>query len=268
MFTGIIEEIGTVREIRRGARSSTLTIEGRIVFGDLKIGDSIAVNGVCLTVTSCMGGAGNAHSVGNVLGVGGAGNVGAVGGIGGSGGVGNACGVGGVGNVGARGACGTFTADVMRETLHRSSIGSLKAGSQVNLERALSATGRFGGHFVQGHIDGTGVIEKVKKDDNAIIYVIKTPDGVMRLIVEKGSIAVDGISLTVTTAATDYFGVSVIPHTAKSTTLSDKIAGDIVNLETDLIGKYVEKLLLHGQGRGTKLANGISREFLLSHGYD
>lgn len=193
MFTGIIEEVGAVQNVNRGRVSATLTINASKVTDGLKVGDSIAVNGVCLTVTSF--------------------------------------------------DSGSFRADVMHETLDRSSLGLLKPMSRVNLERAMAANGRFGGHIVSGHVDGTGKIADIRRDDSAIWYTIMTSSKLLLYIVEKGSITVDGISLTVARAALDRFQVSVIPHTAAMTTLKDKRSGDIVNLETDIIGKYVEKLL-------------------------
>ena len=201
MFTGIVEEKGCIRGIRPGAKSCILTIEGNVIFSDLRVGDSVAVNGVCLTATSVSG-----H---------------------------------------------LFTADVMRETLERSSLGALRTGSHVNLERAMAADGRFGGHIVSGHIDGTGTITGIEKDDNAIWYTIQAPPALMRYIVEKGSIAIDGISLTVAKITSSTFSVSIIPHTAKETILSEKKTGDVVNLENDVISKYVEKLLgLAPENRG------------------
>ena len=195
-----------------------LTIKGEVILNDLKLGDSVAVNGVCLTVS--------------------------------------------------KKSDNTFSADVMHETLNRSSIGGLKAGSRVNLERAVSASGRFGGHIVTGHIDGTGVLTAVEKDDNSVLYTIKAPDKIMKYIVEKGSIAIDGISLTVTTVTADSFGVSVIPHTAKSTVLSEKSSGDIVNLENDIIGKYVEKLMCYGNDAVPIIQHsGVTKEFLTKFGY-
>lgn len=193
MFTGIIEEVGRVQSVRKGGHSSALTIEARRILEDIHIGDSIAVNGVCLTATSFSQKA--------------------------------------------------FTADVMHETLSRSSLGSLRSGSPVNLERAMAAGGRFGGHIVSGHIDGTGVVTSIRRDDIALWYTIKAPDKIMRYIIEKGSIAIDGTSLTVAAVETDRFCVSVIPHTAENTALSRRGIGDTVNLENDCIGKYVEKLL-------------------------
>jgi riboflavin synthase len=215
MFTGIIEEKGTIQAIRRGSKSASITIQGSLIFDDVKLGDSVAVSGVCLTVAEL--------------------------------------------------TKDTFTADVMNETLKRSSIGELKNGSHVNLERAMPANGRFGGHIVSGHIDGTGTIAEIKKDDNAILYTIKTHDNVMKYIVEKGSIAIDGISLTVASTKADSFTVSIIPHTAKFTTLSEKNVGDTVNLENDVIGKYVEKLM--GYSQDDNHNSSITKEFLIKHGF-
>ena len=215
MFTGIVEEIGTIRAIRRGDHSSVLSIGARTVLSDLKIGDSVAVNGVCLTATSR--------------------------------------------------DSGGFTADVMHETLNRSSLGSLTAGSHVNLERAMAADGRFGGHFVSGHIDGTGTITALRRDDNAVWYTVAAPSALLRYIVEKGSVTIDGISLTVAAVGETWFSVSIIPHTAAVTILGEKRAGDTVNLENDIIGKYVEKLLKPQQTEQTQ--SKISLEFLTENGF-
>ncbi len=209
MFTGIIEEIGTVRNIKKGTRSASLTIECRKISDNLKLGDSVATNGVCLTVTNISG--------------------------------------------------SSFSADVMNETLSKSSLGSLNIGSRVNLERAMLANGRFGGHIVSGHIDGTGKIASIKKDDIAIWFTIKASTNIMQYIIEKGSITIDGISLTVAIVTPDSFSVSVIPHTAKETTLSEKNIGSLVNLENDIIGKYIEKF--------THSSNGITKEFLNINGF-
>ncbi len=154
----------------------------------------------------------------------------------------------------------TFTADVMRETLSRSLLGSLKVGSGVNLERAVMLGGRMGGHIVSGHIDGAGRITGIKSDDNAVLYTIEAGE-LARHIVEKGSVAVDGISLTVADVKGGGFTVSVIPHTAENTMLSRKKAGDAVNIETDCIAKYVEKIL------SAKNGGGITREFLAKYGF-
>ena len=193
MFTGIVEETGTVRAVKKGAKSCVLTIEGDIIFSDLKIGDSVCVNGVCLTAS---------HIDGK-----------------------------------------TFSADVMAETMRRSNLGTLMQGSRVNLERAMSAMGRFGGHIVSGHIDGTGIITSFRREDNAVWLTVSASGEIMRYIVMKGSIAIDGVSLTVAETFKDAFSVSLIPHTAKETILLSKKHGDKVNLECDIVGKYVEKLL-------------------------
>jgi riboflavin synthase len=202
MFTGIIEEIGKIKKISLAGKSGSLEIEANKVLEDTKIGDSIAVNGVCLTVTSI--------------------------------------------------EKGSFTADVMAETLRRSGLGLLVAGAGVNLERAMAANGRFGGHIVSGHIDGTGTIKKMQREENAVWVHIKTSPEILNLIVEKGSITIDGISLTVAGLGENEFSVSVIPHTAQETTLLSKKVGDTVNLENDIIGKYVEKLL--GKGKTSNSA--------------
>lgn len=198
MFTGIIEEIGTVKKISLAGKSGSLEIGAKKVLEGTKIGDSIAVNGVCLTVTSL--------------------------------------------------SSATFTADIMAETVRRSSLGSLSSGSGVNLERAMAADGRFGGHIVSGHIDGTGKIARLQKEENAVWVHISAGKEILALIVEKGSIAIDGISLTVASVSDSEFAVSIIPHTASETTLLSKKAGDIVNLENDIVGKYVQKLLSNPAG--------------------
>ena len=211
MFTGIIEETGTVLEIERGSQSAQLRVECQKVLEDTRVGDSIAVNGVCLTVTTI-------HA-------------------------------------------GGYTADVMAETLNRSTLASLKRGSRVNLERAMAADGRFGGHIVAGH----GEITKIECDETAIWYRIAAAPEVMRYIVEKGSITVDGISLTVARVNETDFTVSVIPHTQANTTLREKQAGDFVNLETDVIGKYVEKLLYPQTEK--KKESKLTMEFLRENGF-
>lgn len=211
MFTGIIEEIGTVRRIEHGAKGARLAIQAKTVLEDTRIGDSIATNGVCLTVVSMTG--------------------------------------------------DSFSADVMAESLRRSSLGTLQGGSPVNLERAMAANGRFGGHIVSGHIDGTGTIASQKREDNAVWVKIKTPAPLLRYIVEKGSIAIDGVSLTVAAVTDTDFSVSIIPHTGAQTILLGKKPGDPVNLECDVIGKYVEKLTApHKTG-------GISTNFLAENGF-
>ena len=215
MFTGIVEEIGQVESIQRGKQSAILTIRAKTVLEGTKIGDSIAVNGVCLTVTSLLS--------------------------------------------------DRFSADVMHETLDRSSLAGLRRGGTVNLERAMAANGRFGGHIVAGHIDGTGRITQVKKDDNAVWYTIQASPQILRYIVEKGSIAMDGISLTVARVDTDSFAISAIPHTVAQTVLRDRKEGDLVNLENDIIGKYVEKLLTPAPE--SQASGGITLDFLARHGF-
>ena len=215
MFTGIIEELGTVERVTRGRVSAVIAIRAEHILSDLKIGDSVAVNGVCLTATGLTG-----HG---------------------------------------------FTADVMHETLDRSALAGLGPGSRVNLERAMAANGRFGGHIVAGHVDGVGTIAAIEQDDNAIWFTITAPAQVLRYVVEKGSIAIDGISLTVARVETDRFAVSVIPHTAAVTLLGQRRTGDRVILESDLVGKYVERLLRpapeeKGQSR-------LTMEFLTQHGF-
>lgn len=216
MFTGIIEEVGSIAAIERGSISCRLHIRGERIFSDLKLGDSVAVNGVCLT----------AAEIGK----------------------------------------NEFTADVMAETLRRSSLGSLTTGSEVNLERAMAADGRFGGHIVSGHIDGTGTISDMRREDNAVWVTIQAPEEILRLIVEKGSIAIDGISLTVADLGASFFKVSIIPHTGEETILLRKHKGDIVNLENDIVGKYVERLL-SPQGQKKQEESHISLDMLASNGF-
>ena len=158
-----------------------------------------------------------------------------------------------------------FSADVMHETLDRSALSELRPGSAVNLERAMAANGRFGGHIVAGHVDGTGRITRLRRDDNAVWYTLQAGPEVLRYVVEKGSVAVDGISLTVAQVGQDWFSVSVIPHTASATVLGQRRAGDRVNLECDIIGKYVEKLLRPAQGQSPE-GEGITLEFLAQNG--
>jgi riboflavin synthase len=215
VFTGIVEEIGILKAVRKGTQSSVLAIQGNVIFNDIRIGDSVAVNGVCLTATGI--------------------------------------------------SSNIFQADVMHETLNRSSLGKLRPGDSVNLERSMPANGRFGGHIVSGHIDGIGTVKSIRKDDNAIWYTIAAESRILHYIIEKGSIAVDGISLTVAAVSALDFSLSAIPHTVKSTILSYKSVGDTVNLENDLMGKYIEKF--SGSDAGKKPAGGISKEFLTKFGY-
>lgn len=211
MFTGIVEEIGTIRSIRKGINSCVLIISAKAVLEGTRIGDSIAVSGACLTVT-------------------------------------------GLGK-------DQFSADVMPETMERTAFQKLTPGSFVNLERAMAADGRFGGHIVSGHIDGIGRIQALKRDDNAVWVTVAAPKEILRYIVEKGSIAMDGVSLTVAKVGTSDFAVSLIPHTASKTTLLKKKVGDPVNLECDIVGKYVEKLLHSDQ------PSGLTRQMLAENGF-
>ncbi len=215
MFTGIIEEVGTVRAVRMSGSYASLDMEATLVTEDLREGDSIAVNGVCLTAAALF------H--------------------------------------------GGFTADVMPETMRRSNLGSLRAGSRVNLERAMAAGGRFGGHIVSGHVDGTGRILSLTNEGNAVLLKLSASEGIIRHVVEKGSVALDGISLTVAAVSSSSFTVSLIPHTLKSTSLSSRRAGDVLNIENDIIGKYVERFVTagsNGSGNG-----GLDLEFLMKNGF-
>ena len=193
MFTGLVSELGKVNVISRQNNSFRLTINANKTLQDLKIGDSVAVNGACLTVVLI--------------------------------------------------TKDSFTVDVMPETAKNTAISSFKIGDSVNLERTVRVGDRLDGHIVTGHIDFTGTILQVKKDDIARIITIKATEAAMRYIVMKGSVAIDGISLTVCLIEKDYFGVSIIPHTVQNTALGYKNKGDIVNIETDILGRYVERLL-------------------------
>ena len=217
MFTGIIEEVGVIKSIRMGAKSAVITIQADKVMEDIHLGDSIAMNGVCLTVTSF--------------------------------------------------DQKSYSVDIMHESLKRTNLSGMKAGSRVNLERAMPADGRFGGHIVAGHVDGTGTITSMKKDDNAVWIYVDTVPSVLKYIVEKGSITIDGISLTVAEVDSKSFAVSVIPHTGMHTTLLEKKPGDTVNLETDMIGKYVEKLLRFKEEEDEEPSSNITMEFLARNGF-
>lgn len=215
MFTGIVEETGTVKSISMAGSSGTIVIEAKKVLENTQIGDSIAVNGICLTVTSM--------------------------------------------------TANSFSADVMAETVRRSSLSECRSKDKVNLERAMAANGRFGGHIVSGHIDGTGTIVSLKREENAVWVKIKTAPGIMKYIVEKGSICIDGISLTVAKIAESDFSVSVIPHTGEETTLLKKKAGDIVNLENDIVGKYIERFMTIGNAKEEN-ESGLTMDMLREFG--
>jgi riboflavin synthase len=216
MFTGIVEELGKVKNLVKGVRSTGITIECSKILKDVNIGDSIAVNGICLTVTEAGG--------------------------------------------------SWFTADVMPETLRKTGLGSLRLSDKVNLERALQLSDRLGGHIVSGHIDGTGIISEVKREDNAIWLTVSASDSILKYIVMKGSVAIDGTSLTVAYVDENCFKVSLIPLTANETTHGLKKTGDIVNVECDIIGKYVEKLLgINPEAKTGK--KDLSVDFLRENGF-
>lgn len=217
MFTGLVEELGKVKGIVHGANSVKLTITAKLVIEDMKIGDSIAVNGTCLTVVAF--------------------------------------------------ADTWFTADVMPETVKSTVLASFTIGDIVNLERTMRVGDRFGGHIVSGHVDGVGTITQKEKNDNAIIVKIKADTAVMRYIVKKGSITIDGISLTVVEYEQDWFTVSLIPHSASMTTLGFKKVGQQVNLEADVIGKYVEKLLGLQSSQPESKTSSLNQNFLQQHGF-
>lgn len=216
MFTGIVEELGTVRSLRLLPDSGQLTLEGKKVLIGTNIGDSIAINGVCLTVVKL-----DQHE---------------------------------------------FTVDVMAETLAKTNLGELKNGSRVNLERALQLQTRLGGHLVSGHVDGVGSIRKITPWGIAKVFEISAPSKLISGILPKGSIAIDGISLTVIEVEDDYFTVSLIPHTFEETTLGLKNAGSSVNLETDMIGKYVARFM-RLSATDNKHKNDLSLTFLTEHGF-
>ncbi len=215
MFTGLVEEIGTIQSIQKGEKSAKIIIKAQKVLEEVKLGDSIAVNGICLTVT---------EFTSNV-----------------------------------------FSVDVMAETMRLTNLSQLKASSKVNLERALQLGSRLGGHIVSGHIDGVGTIQELQKEENAVWVTIGAPDNVLKYVIHKGSIAIDGISLTVAYVDDAILKVSIIPHTKDATTLLTKGKGDLVNLECDVIGKYVEKLLPHKERQD--IHKSIDMAFLDKHGF-
>ncbi|ANX11045.1 riboflavin synthase subunit alpha [Fictibacillus arsenicus] len=216
MFTGIIEELGTIKSINKGNETIVLTISAEKVLQDVNLGDSIAVNGVCLTVTSY-----NSSQ---------------------------------------------FTVDVMPETFRTSTLKLLNNRDPVNLERAMAAGGRFGGHFVSGHVDGTGQITEKRPEKNAIYYTISLPDHLMRYFMLKGSVCVDGTSLTVFDVTKNTITVSLIPHTADHTILGKKTTGDLVNIECDMLAKYVSRMLSPEKEK-TKQKSKLSLDFLQEHGF-
>lgn len=214
MFTGIVEKIGSIKEIRKGEKSASLTVECKDILEGILLGGSISVNGVCLTVTAMSG--------------------------------------------------SSFEADVMPETMRATNLKYLKPGDAVNLERAVSPAGRFGGHIVSGHIDGTGTICEIKKEDNAVWFTIEAGSKILKYIIQKGSIAIDGISLTVQYVDDRIFKIAVIPHTRDYTTMPNRRIGYSVNIECDIIGKYIEKLM-NFQDKEAK--GGITLAYLQEYGF-
>ncbi len=215
MFTGLVEEVGIVESVIKGADSAKIIIKAHKVLEGTKLGDSISTNGVCLTVTTF--------------------------------------------------AQKQFSVDVMAETMRKSNLHLLTPGDLVNLERALKVGDRLGGHFVSGHIDGTGIIKSYEQEDNAVWLTITAETNILRYIVQKGSVAIDGVSLTVAFLDESLFKVSVIPHTKEATTLIRKKVGEYVNLECDMIGKYIERLLRPMDNQPLK--KDIDINFLNEHGF-
>lgn len=219
MFTGIIEGLGTITDIQPAGQGKQLTLDADFVLDETKIGDSIAVNGVCLTVV--------------VL------------------------------------AKRRFHVDVSPETFAKTTLGKLKVGSRVNLERALRLSDRIGGHLVAGHVDGLGNIKQKKRVGNSIVISINVPESITRYMIEKGSVAVDGISLTIYDTRRDGFDVSIIPHTAKMTIIGHYKIGDLVNIEADMIGKYVERFVLAmtSNNKEDKTGNSLNMQLLAKTGF-
>lgn len=216
MFTGIIEEIGSITGIQRSARSLRLTIKGNKIFSDLQIGDSVSVNGVCLTATTING--------------------------------------------------NQFTADVMPESVKMTTLPQLQLGSHVNLERAMLANGRFGGHMVAGHVDGTGTITHIEKNDISVIFTIAAEPSIMEYIIYKGSIAINGTSLTVSKRTNTSFQVSIIPHTLQETILAEAHVGTVVNLETDIAGRYIKHFMRLSQELPNERKNDM-KDLLMKNGF-
>lgn len=217
MFTGIVEEIGSLKELSIGSGLGNIEIECNKVLEETKIGDSIAVNGVCLTVNKI-----NSNS---------------------------------------------FVADIMGETLDRTNLGRLKDGNKVNLERALKVSDRLGGHIVSGHVDGKGQVLSIDKKDDGTWFTISADKEILKYIILKGSITIDGISLTVAYVDNEVFKVSIIPHTLKNTILAQKIQGSYVNLENDIMGKYIEKFMIFSKTESENEKSKITLDFLRENGF-
>ncbi|WP_280768297.1 riboflavin synthase [Salipaludibacillus daqingensis] len=217
MFTGIVEEKGTVQHIQQTGDAIKMTILASKILSDVQLGDSIAINGVCLTVTTF-----DHHS---------------------------------------------FTVDLMPETVRNTSLRDLQVRSEVNLERAMSAKGRFGGHFVTGHVDGTGVIKSKRTEHNAIYYEIGVGKDLRKYMMMKGSVAVDGTSLTIFGLTHDTFTISLIPHTVQETVIGKKGPGEIVNIECDMLTKYIEELMMHRFSSDEVSSEKMTESFLKEHGF-
>ncbi|SER46395.1 riboflavin synthase [Salipaludibacillus aurantiacus] len=217
MFTGIIEEKGTIRKIQKNGDAIVMAIQADRILSDIHLGDSIAVNGVCLTVTTF-----NSQ---------------------------------------------TFSVDLMPETVRNTSLRDLNVNSQVNLERAMSAEGRFGGHFVSGHVDGIGTIKAKRPEHNAVYYDIEIPKELRKYMMMKGSVSVDGTSLTIFGLTSDTFTISIIPHTIQETIIGEKGAGDIVNIECDMLAKYLEELITNRFASDDHSSEKITGSFLKEHGF-
>ncbi|GAE28936.1 riboflavin synthase [Alkalihalobacillus hemicellulosilyticus] len=215
MFTGIIEEVGTIKDVRQSGDEMVMVIQAKTVLQDVQLGDSISVNGVCLTVTEFTD--------------------------------------------------QSFEVDVMPETVRATSLRGLSSGSKVNLERAMSANGRFGGHFVSGHVDGTGTILSKKKDHNAVYYRIGVSENLRKYMIEKGSVTVDGTSLTIFSVDEGSFTISIIPHTLDETTIGRKNVGNIVNIECDMVGKYIEHFISKRYLK--EPSSSLTDSFLAEHGF-
>ena len=216
MFTGIIEEIGTIQSVKRSQSSLTLEIAGTVIFDDLRIGDSVAVNGVCLTATTI--------------------------------------------------DTNRFTADVMPESVKMTTLLNLSTGSKVNLERAMAANGRFGGHVVAGNVDGQGKIIGKDHVGNSIVFRIATDDAILHYVIYKGSITVDGASLTVSKVGTGWFEISIIPHTIGNTILQYATIGTTVNLETDIFGRYIEHFM-KGTHQESSNTSTVTMDTLMRNGF-
>lgn len=215
MFTGIIEEVGTIRDVRQSGEAMEMVVESKRIVTDAQLGDSIAVNGVCLTVTKFTE--------------------------------------------------ESFSVDIMPETVRATSLRGLTKGDKVNLERAMSAKGRFGGHIVSGHVDGIGTILSKKREHNAVYYRIGVKQHLRKYMIEKGSVAVDGTSLTIFAVDKESFTISIIPHTLDETIIGLKGVGNIVNIECDMVGKYIEQFIV--QRFSTDTTSSLTESFLAEHGY-